>query len=268
MFLCTTHLGCNPKNYKQYAADGELSYLKCNDCGLIWRSPDSFNLEKEYDQSYFKSKKYDLKRKHKVRKSGWLIDIASLFHSNITSLLEVGCSIGYTLEAARDREISHLGIDVSEYAVDYCQSQGLNAEVSSLEELISKKKKYQLIYMQHVLEHFPNPFTTLAKCADLLNKNGIILIMVPNSKYNRAQNNRGEHRFYNQAGVGLEHFVYFNYENLGSTLESSGFEVVQQNYPVFIPGPFSFKFFFNRFFRRILNVFNIDQEVLVVARKI
>ena len=267
MKLCTSYLGCSAGNHSIYSTDGDLSYLCCNDCGLIWRSEDSVSLEKEYDQSYFDSKNYADRRAHKVEKSGWLIDIARRSNSKIENLLEIGCSIGYTLEAAKKRDINHLGIDISEYAVSFCQSIGLNAEQTSLEELVASGNKYQLVFMQHVLEHFQNPFETLKTCFDLLDKKGCLVILVPNSSYNRAKRLRGKHRFYSKEGVGLEHFVYFNYKNMKKVLESVGFELVQENYPLFMKGRFSLLFFLNRFFRKMLSIVGADQEIFVVAQK-
>lgn len=268
MHKCQVQLGCSGKNIYPYSRDGELKYNACGDCGLIWRSNDSMHLSKSYEQVYFDSKKYNKKRKHKVAKSGWLIDLTRTKHSFLNSMLEFGCSIGYTLEAARNRNIEHLGIDISKYAVETCKSLGLNAQVASFDNLLQVGKKYDLIFMQHVLEHFQDPFETLNDCYNLLEDEGVILILVPNSKYLRAEKKRSAHRFYSMKGVGAEHYVYFNYTNLQKVLQATGFEVIQKNYPVFITKYFSLEFFLNRVFRRLLTVFNSDQEILVIARKV
>jgi len=261
-------LGCSDSNVSAYTQDEELKFVQCDNCDIIWRSKDSSQITKPYEQDYFDSKKYDKRRKHKVKKSGWMLDLASLNHSSINSMLEIGCSMGYTLEAAKNREIDHLGIDVSEYAVKFCENIGLNASNAGLAELKEVGNKFDLVYMQHVLEHFKNPFEVLQDCNDLLNKNGLILIMVPNSEYGKAKKQKEKHRFYNQKGVGAEHFVYFNYTNIEKVLNASGFKVVQQNYPVFTGKYYDFDFFMNRLVRKALGCFNSDQELLVIAEKI
>ncbi|NQU52829.1 MAG: class I SAM-dependent methyltransferase [Bacteroidetes bacterium] len=268
MRKCVTKIGCTENSFTNYSKDGDLKFEKCDDCGLIWRTEDSMALSKDYEQEYFDSKKYDKRREHKVKKSGWLIDIANLHHKNINSILEVGCSIGYTLEAAKNRGIKHLGIDISKFAVDYCNNIGLNASNATFDELKADGKKVDLIFKQHVLEHFKDPFNVLKDCHELLNEQGLILILVPNSNYKRAHKNREKHRFYSKKGVGAEHYVYFNYTNLTSVLEACGFKVVQKSYPIFTGKYFSFDFFINRLFRKSLILFNADQELLVVAQKI
>lgn len=268
MYKCKKPLGCSGENVLLYSRDGDLGFDRCNDCGIIWRTADSAHISKVYEQFYFDSKDYSKNRKHKVKKSGWLIDLATLFHPNIKSMLEIGCSIGHTLEAANNRKIDSHGIDVSNYAVEFCNNHGLNASISSLDELKLTGKTYDLIFMQHVLEHFENPFTTMNDCNELLNEKGIAVILVPNSKYGRAVRNNSKHRFYSMDGVGSEHYAYFNYSNLNKLLQTSGFKVVQENYPIWTGKLFSFNFFSNRILRRSLSLFNSDQELIVIARKV
>jgi SAM-dependent methyltransferase len=268
MLYCTKYLGCNPNNQFLYSADQSLKFIMCADCGLIWRAPESMNLQKEYDKNYFASKNYTKNRKHKIQKSEWLIRIAQGHHPKIESLFEVGSSIGNTLQAAKNLNIDHLGTDISDFAVKYCKETGLNAEKLTIEQVINSGNRFDLIFMQHVLEHFPNPFETLTLCHQLLNKNGLILILVPNSEYKRANKKRGKHRFYSTQGVGKEHFIYFNYDSISKVLAKTNFEIVQQNYPLFLKNHDSPEFFLNRFFRRNLTLWGGDQEIFLIAKKI
>lgn len=267
MHKCAEYIKCEGKSVSLYSQDQELKFEKCDECGIIWRSADSWHLTKKYDKTYFDSKKYSTKRQHKVKKSGWLIDLARTNHEKIEYMLEIGCSIGYTLEAAKNRDIKHLGVDISNYAVEYCNNRGLNASTLTFPELKKKKARYDLIFMQHVLEHFENPFKVLDDCNELLNENGLLLILVPNADYRRAVKKRANHRFYSIGGVGAEHYVYFNYQNLKNSLKATGFEVIQENYPLFTNKFDSPEFFLNRIFRRTLSLFHNDQELFVIAKK-
>lgn len=265
---CTGYLGCDPATQEPYAEDGKLRFMRCRSCGLIWRDPESMHLVREYDHAYFDSKNYLKNRDHKIRKSGWLIDLARAFHPGVNCLLEVGCSLGNTLEAARERGIAHLGTDVSPFATEYCRSRGLRAETLSLEEVYARGERFDLIFMQHVLEHFEDPFQTLDLCGKLLLPGGLLLIVVPNARYGRAEKGRQRHRFYSRQGVGMEHYVYFDYSSLNRVLRKTGFEVVRRNYPLLVRGFYSVPFLLNRLFRRSLTLFHADQEIVVVARKI
>jgi len=241
--------------------------MKCNECGLIWRSKHSLHIVKEYDKNYFNSKNYLKNRAHKIKKSEGLLRLAQQFKPEINKLLEVGCSVGNTLQAAQNIGINHLGIDISSFAVNFCNRMNLNAKQINLEQLLNQKEKFDLIFMQHVLEHFESPARMLEKCNLLLNKNGLILIMVPNAKYFKAHKKRDQHRFYSKKGVGAEHFVYFNYDTLSEVLESTGFNVVQKNYPIAVKNSNSPINLLNRMFRRALTFLKFDQEIIVVAKK-
>lgn len=72
------------------------------------------------------------------------------------TVLEVGCAMGYLVEALRDRGVEAYGIDVSEYAISkvredikpYCKVSSITDELP--EEL---PKKYDLVIMIEVIEH-------------------------------------------------------------------------------------------------------------------
>ncbi len=265
MSLCSIFLGCSPENQKIYSQDGELVYKECQDCGIIWRSEASFDLEQLYNEQYFDSKNYAANRPHKVEKSVWLLDLALSINPDIKSILEVGCSLGNTLEAASRKRLDHLGIDVSSFAVEFCHKKGLNASNETLEQLVDQVRSFDLIFMQHVLEHFKNPFKVLRQCNQLLPSQGLVIVLIPNSKYYRARRLREKHKFYSIRGVGIEHYVYFNYDNLPRVLASCGFKVLQLNYPLWVSSHDSIKFLINRTGRRMLSIFNLDQELVVIA---
>lgn len=267
MSLCSIYFGCAPEHQELYSKDDDLTYHECLDCGIIWRDEESYDLELPYNQQYFESKNYEVNREHKIEKSGWLLDIAIDNNPKLHSLLEVGCSLGNTLEAASRKGLDHLGIDVSSFAVRYCQDRGLNASTETLQELVGKEEIFDLIFMQHVLEHFKDPFTILKQCNELLAPGGMVLILIPNSNYHSAKRQRNGHRFYSKKGVGIEHFVYFNYHNLSRVLASCGFKTVQSNYPFWVNDS-SLKFFLNRIGRRMLSTFNWDQELVILAEKV
>ena len=268
MSLCSVFLGCSPANQKIYSQYGDLIYIECQDCGIIWRDESSFHLEQPYNQQYFSSKNYAANRKHKVEKSSWLLDLALYNEPGIGSVLEIGCSLGNTLEAASRKGLEHLGLDVSTFAVDFCKQQGLNVSTETLEDLVNQGRSFGLIFMQHVLEHFEDPFKVLRQCNELLPVGGLMMILIPNSNYRSARRQREGHRFYSIDGAGVEHYVYFNYSNLSRVLKSCGFKTLQTNYPLLVAGHDSLKFFLNRVGRRLLSIFNLDQELVMVAQKV
>lgn len=73
-----------------------------------------------------------------------------------TSLLEVGCSKGYLVKALRLLDIDAYGIDVSEYAIDHCDSDIKDfCKLSTEIEPIPFKQHFEWLVTKDVLEHIP-----------------------------------------------------------------------------------------------------------------
>jgi SAM-dependent methyltransferase len=95
------------------------------------------------------------------------------------TLLDVGTGTGQFLAVARPyfeargTEISRSGARIAreEYGVKVAEGQ--------IED-ISFDSKFDVITMFHVLEHVPNPSSTIKKCRELLKENGILVVAVPN----------------------------------------------------------------------------------------
>jgi len=90
------------------------------------------------------------------------------------SLLDVGCGQGQYLRSLPSR-IRATGIDLSTTP---------NSSENIIKDDFFKHKfsqKYDVITFWHSLEHFPNPQTAINKAVSLLNKNGRILISIPNT---------------------------------------------------------------------------------------
>jgi len=71
----------------------------------------------------------------------------------ISTAVDVGCGLGYTLETLRDLGIHPLGIDVSSNAVLFCRKKGLNAVQKRMEDV---EGLYDLVFSDGMLEHFLN----------------------------------------------------------------------------------------------------------------
>ncbi|HCN37520.1 MAG TPA: hypothetical protein DIS94_07415, partial [Bacteroidetes bacterium] len=106
--------------------------------------------------------------------------IEILKFKNSGSLLDVGCGSGLFLKSVSD-VFNVSGIDVSKKSINFAREEfGLDVSNKSLDDLISDGKKFDIITLWHVLEHFNNPVEDLKKIRNLLNENGVLIIEVPN----------------------------------------------------------------------------------------
>ena len=112
--------------------------------------------ENFYDENYYKSYKSKSGQEY-ARGKGWE-EVFGNFADRIVKeiqpqkTLDVGCAVGFFVEALRDRGVEAYGIDVSEYAIasvredikPYCQVKSA---------LLPIEEKYDLITCIEVLEH-------------------------------------------------------------------------------------------------------------------
>ena len=93
---------------------------------------------------------------------------------------------------------------------------------------IPKSDKYDGITLWHVLEHLANPEQVLSKIYNLLNKNGVLMIAVPNI-------NSLDSGYYNSYWAALDvprHIWHFTSKGIISLVESRGFKF-EKKYPLF-----------------------------------
>ena len=223
---------CDSPQASQYAAFPEFTWVSC-DCGLIYKRSTRIGTESEdiYDSKYFHSgdskhaHNYDKRTGRRIRKSRKQI-LDALNHTKPGPLLDIGCSLGYTLRAARDLGLECVGTDLAPYAIEACRKQGLKAEMGDLEHMPFTEGAFSVVVMKHVLEHTPNPRLALREAHRVLQPGGALFIAVPHAEYGKVQRNPTKSRFYRpDCQGGNEHFVYYTPATLGRLLEQTGYRV-------------------------------------------
>jgi SAM-dependent methyltransferase len=137
-------------------------------------------------------------------------------------ILDIGCGHGGMLSAlARAGYANAEGVEIDEEAVSFCRRNGL--KISSLDLLSSEALtlgKFDLIIMNHVLEHFPKDkiVEALRQIKNLLNPGGELYIAVPN-----AQSNTGSYWAFED----FTHSTLFTSGSLFYVAKMAGFQNVE-----------------------------------------
>ena len=135
------------------------------------------------------------------------------------SLLDVGCGDGAFLALARTCGWDVVGIDPDPKAAANAAKQGLSVYVGGVEYFHGKSEIFDVITLNHVIEHVHDPIGVLKTCFELLKPGGQIWLETPNVKclgHTRFQKN----------WRGLEvprHLVIFNRHSLKQALYYAGF---------------------------------------------
>jgi 2-polyprenyl-3-methyl-5-hydroxy-6-metoxy-1,4-benzoquinol methylase len=222
---------CGSQQAQPLATYPELVWVRC-DCGLIYKrseAPDPTAAE-FYEDGYFgageQGRRYTQRTRRRIQKSRNQI-LDALNHARPGPLLDIGCSVGYTLTAARQLGMLPTGADLSSYAVQTCRAQGFRAETGKLDALPFADGEFAVVTMKHVLEHTPDPRGALREVRRVLRTDGAVFIAIPHAGYGKSVRSPQTSRFYLPAAHGREHFVYYTPATLSRLLEQEGFRVVR-----------------------------------------
>lgn len=139
-------------------------------------------------------------------------------------LLDVGCGNGSFLRIARSCGWSAVGVDPDPRAVAGCRAQGFEVLCGGIEQLAGQENRFDVITLNHVIEHLHDPVSILAGCHELLKPGGRLWLETPNIE------SSGLRRF-GENWRGLEaprHLVLFNYGSLCTALGSAGYANIER----------------------------------------
>lgn len=207
----------------------ELAFERCIECGTVFKTRERADVRPEdfYEQGYFHGRKSgrDRRFEHRVRKAMGQLRGAMEF-GQVRSVLDVGCSFGYIIEAGRRLGLSSAGADVSAYAVERCRERGLRAQVGTLDALPFSDGEFDLVILRHVLEHTADPSGALAEVRRVLSPNGLVLIAVPDLRYWKGLLLRRTYRYFRPDDLGQQHYVYYTDQSLPRLLEANGWDLM------------------------------------------
>lgn len=149
--------------------------------------------------------------------------LASMSFVNNTwgsNLLDCGCGDGKFLKRLQDRGWNVYGYEPDKTAVKEARRKGLNnVVVGTIEEANFEDNYFDVVTLNHVIEHLIDPKGTLAQIIMKIKTGGRIIIRVPNI-------NSMLHRYFKQNWRGLEcprHLFLFSERSLSKMLTSNNF---------------------------------------------
>lgn len=214
-----------------------LDTVICRNCGLIMTSPclDDASNNSFYDGEYhyiyraettpsderFEERKKDAKR---------IIDFIQR-HTGIGSgsVLEIGCADGGNISAFNESGYTATGIDLSHTYVEYGKRKGLDLYCSDATTFSQKGQKFDLIVLNHVLEHFTDLERELKTISSLMKDTGYLFVAVPGVKYlTFGAYNRDFLLMLQNA-----HIFNFTKDTLYQTMKKYGFDCIYSNEAVY-----------------------------------
>ncbi|MFN0280114.1 MAG: class I SAM-dependent methyltransferase [Pyrinomonadaceae bacterium] len=225
---------------ERFAVDYQgFTLCRCASCRLEFVSPRlSFDelADKVYSDNYFP--KRDGANKPSAETALYikrqLADFEKLVGGR-KKVLDIGCGNGAFLDFAREAGWKIAGADIK-LSPD---ARTLNCPLweGRLQAIDFGGERFDLIRLNHVLEHTQDPLKELRICRELLEPNGILYISVPNitglsPRLKSLQSRFGlkSHRWRHYAA--MHHLFFFSPETLQKLVERAGFRVLSWNTPV------------------------------------
>ncbi len=166
----------------------DFAFVKCADCGFRFVSPcpDAAYLG-EFYRRYPGTEQYGAKRDKKIKRALRRIRRLKRFAPG-RRFLDVGCNLGYAVEAARLEGFSATGIDLDARAVSSARAQFPEAAfyVSDVESLRASGATFDFVYCCEVIEHLPEVRPFAGSLAGLLGPGGLLFLTTPDAGHVRV----------------------------------------------------------------------------------
>jgi 2-polyprenyl-3-methyl-5-hydroxy-6-metoxy-1,4-benzoquinol methylase len=207
-----------------------FNIVRCRNCGLAYTNP-RYSIDL-YEKRYFTSKgeypgrnflgERDLKASEK-RLNEILITIEQFRKKG--KILDVGCAIGTFLFLAKMKGWDVYGVEISEFATNYAREKyNLNIFNGKLRAAKFKSHFFDVITLNHILEHIDNPYRFLRyEVQPILKKNGLVVIEVPNFGSLEA-------RIFKENFQDLrpeQHLYHFTPKSLKVLLKKASFQIIK-----------------------------------------
>lgn len=213
----------------------ELGFLE------VREKPSVAELENYYAQRYYQEEKGAYSQSysdnelacldHKIAQKHFLIEQAGYARAG-ASLLDVGCGEGFVMKWFHDRGHPVLGFDFSDAGVT-SMNPSLSEHLQTgdvfqaLERKISSGEQYDVIWLQHVLEHVLEPLELLQSLNSLVSEQGVMLLTVPNDGSELQETLFNEGAISRRSWIALpDHMSYFTAESLTKTLDATGWRCI------------------------------------------
>lgn len=177
----------------------------CHDCGFLFQdsaySPGYDQRIRQVYEQFYKSSTFEFPQRSKANLDALEMILSHLPGKKHLNILEIGSNRGDLLFLLKEKlpHANILGIEPSHFD---------NLQIPTIHGVFNKEmfsNTFDLIIMQHVLEHIKNPVQMAKEVSQCLSENGIIYIEVPSTEKNLSNYIED---------FSLEHVNYFTFNTL------------------------------------------------------
>lgn len=141
-------------------------------------------------------------------------------------ILDIGCGSGQFLYEMKELGMNVQGVEPGDFNEEENKKYKLNIKKADLIDAKYKKESFDLITINHVLEHLDNPHETLNEINKIIKTDGKLIIAIPNT-------NSLAYWIFKKNWYQLDvprHIINYSNKNIKLILEKNGFKVKRVRY--------------------------------------
>jgi len=159
-----------------------MEVVRCPECLIVFnrnQAGDSY-LEAFYQKSKAMDTWSKLKENQNKKQTAKFQKAVSIIHNHkASSVLDIGCGNGFFLSLLDVAE--RVGVDSHRKSLEVAKKLGAETKLKGIEEFFTtNKRRFDVITLWGILEHYKEPLGLLNACYEALNHKGLIFICVPN----------------------------------------------------------------------------------------
>lgn len=224
---------CGSNAFETKFSYADFNLVRCKACGLGTLDPmPAIESAQFYNEDYYRGTLeegvgFDVLDEEALveARTGMLAKIDWLLSKRkVDTFLDIGCGVGLLVEAAAKRGLKARGVDVSGFSIEYGSKElgitGLSA--GNFEQAIQEGERFDIVYLNHVIEHVPDPVAFVQSCIPYVASGGWLVLETPDIDSTEAKRDGKDWRF-----ILPEHLFYFNLSALARLCEQQGLRVCQ-----------------------------------------
>jgi len=110
-----------------------------------------------------------------------------------------------------------VGFDISEYCLDFCRNQGKKV-INDLNQV--EDHSFDVVFSSHTLEHVDNPYEVLVNLRKKLDKDGILILVLPCEHHGKANFELDVN----------QHLFCWNFRAINNLLINTGYTIAKNKY--------------------------------------
>lgn len=199
---------------------------RCKNCTHVFCSPLPGDIYKNYEDVI--DKEYLRHERTRELSAKAVLKVINKYAKG-KNLLDVGCATGDFMKIAKDFGYSTEGLELSHWSTQIAIKRGLKVYMETLRSLSKRvAKKYDVIALWGVIEHFENPKEEMEYINRILKPDGIIVLWTGNVD-GLMSRLLGRKWWYWQG----QHIQYFTNKSLSFLAKATGFKsLTTKTYPI------------------------------------